>query len=55
MTWLNLLRWEWFKLRGRRVIWLLLAVLIIPDIGDGKLASRDHLGIQGTWHLYPER
>lgn len=29
MTWLNLLRWEWFKLRSRRVIWFLLAVLVI--------------------------
>ena len=28
MTWLGLARWEWFKLRGRRVIWVLLAVLV---------------------------
>ncbi len=29
MTWLTLLRWEWFKLRGRRVVWALVAVLVV--------------------------
>ena len=29
MSWATLLRWEWFKLRGRRVIWILLAGLVI--------------------------
>lgn len=28
MSWLTLTRWEWFKVRGRRVTWALLAVLI---------------------------
>jgi ABC-2 type transport system permease protein len=29
MTALDLARWEWFKLRGRRVIWILLAGLVV--------------------------
>lgn len=29
MRLLDLARWEWFKLRGRRVIWVLLAVLVV--------------------------
>lgn len=29
MTWWSVARWEWFKLRGRRVIWILLAVLVL--------------------------
>ena len=28
MSWVDLLRWEWFKLRGRRVIWALLVALL---------------------------
>lgn len=28
MSWLTLTRWEWFKVRGRRVTWALLAVLV---------------------------
>lgn len=29
MSWPNLFRWEWFKLRGRRIIWILLGVLTV--------------------------
>jgi len=29
MSWLNLAKWEWFKLRGRRIIWVLLGVLTV--------------------------
>ncbi|MFQ5948136.1 MAG: ABC transporter permease subunit [Acidimicrobiia bacterium] len=29
MSWLALTRWEWFKLRGRRVIWVLLAIIVL--------------------------
>lgn len=29
MSLLDLARWEWFKLRGRRVIWILLATLVV--------------------------
>ena len=29
MSWLTLAKWEWFKLRGRRIIWVLLAVLTV--------------------------
>ena len=29
MSWGNLLKSEWFKLRGRRVIWVLLALLVL--------------------------
>ncbi len=28
MSWLTLTRWEWFKLKGRRVIWALVAVVV---------------------------
>lgn len=29
MSWLTLTRWEWFKVRGRRVTWALLVILVI--------------------------
>ena len=29
MTWWNLFRWEWFKLRSRRIIWVLLGTLAL--------------------------
>lgn len=29
MTWRSVARWEWFKLQGRRVIWVLLAVIVL--------------------------
>ena len=29
MNWSTLAKWEWFKLRGRRVIWILLGVLTV--------------------------
>ena len=29
MSWWTLLKWEWFKLRGRRIIWALLAVIVV--------------------------
>ncbi len=29
MSWVSVARWEWFKLRGRRVIWVLLGVLVV--------------------------
>lgn len=29
MTWWDVFRWEWFKLRGRRVLWVMLALLIL--------------------------
>jgi ABC-type transport system involved in multi-copper enzyme maturation permease subunit len=29
MSWAGLLRWEWFKLRGRRVIWAMLGALLV--------------------------
>lgn len=28
MSWLTLVKWEWFKLRGRRIIWVLLTALV---------------------------
>jgi len=29
MSWMTLAKWEWFKLRGRRVIWVLLLLLVV--------------------------
>ena len=29
MSWSNLFRWEWFKLRGRRIVWVLLGLLTV--------------------------
>lgn len=29
MSWLTLAKWEWFKLRGRRIIWVLMGALVV--------------------------